>query len=76
MLREVTLFVRQIPNPKSYPGAGNTFIGRIASPGSSPSASMYSDSMPVLNPNVIASTPAQVNGTPFTVKARCASGQR
>ena len=55
--RTIEVFVSINPVMRIIQGAGIIKLGCSCSPGNSPSISMYKDKVPVLSPNVVASTP-------------------
>ncbi len=55
--RNIEVFVIINPVMRTIQGTGITKLDCSCSPGNSPSISMYKDKVPVLSPNVAASTP-------------------
>ncbi len=55
--RNIEVFVSINPVMRTIQGTGITRLDSRCSPGSNPSISMYKDKVPVLSPNVEASTP-------------------
>ena len=55
--RNIEVFVSINPVMRTIQGTGITRLDSRCSPGNNPSISMYKDKVPVLSPNVEASTP-------------------